>query len=197
MSCTTITFLYCRHTSSDPSYEAAPESFGGWQRDAQPATVTIPPEPFHDTVVQTPTDTAAPDDQPVTNAYAPDGPQVTVGGWRATATTVVVAVGPEQHVERGRRPALDVQTAAAVVRGHVLPTGGRHNQPVRRVGAQPAERFKTRFADRYPDTGARSEDLSGPCHYGFYYYRRLYNHNHRYLHHHRHHHNRNHRRRYR
>jgi len=62
-------------------------------------------------------------------------------------------------VERGWWPALVVQTAAATVGRHVLPTGGRHHQPVRSYGAQSPERLETRFADRHQDTGARPKDL--------------------------------------
>jgi len=69
------------------------------------------------------------------------------------------AVGPEQHVERGRRPASGGQTATAAVARYFLPTGGRHHQPVRRDGAKSAERLEARLADRHQDTSARSKVL--------------------------------------
>lgn len=101
----------CRHTSGDPSHATSTEPFGGRQGDAQPVTVAVPPEPFHRPVVQTGTD------QPIADAHAADEPPVAGRRRRATAAAAAAAVvvvaghavdGPEQHVERGRRPALDV-----------------------------------------------------------------------------------------
>lgn len=155
----------CRHTSGNPSHAAAPEPFGGWQRYAQPAAVAVPPEPIHHAVVQIPTGNAA-DHQPVADAHAANESQIAVRGQRLrdrwTAAMVVdagLAAGQEQHLERGRRPTFGVQTPAAVVARHVLPTGGRHHQQVRRDGAESAERLEARFADRHPNTGARTEVL--------------------------------------
>lgn len=155
----------CRNTSGHAGRAAASKPFGRRQRDdAQSATVAVPQEPVHrPAAVRTP---SADDDQPFADAHAADESQVAGGvrGRRRTTAAVVFvaghAAGPEQHVERGRRPAPGGQAAAAAVAGNVLPTGGRHHQPVRRDGAEPAERLEARLADRHPDTGARSKVLS-------------------------------------
>lgn len=151
----------CRHTTGYAGLAAVAQPFGGRQRDAQPSAVAVPPEPVDRTVAQTLSavaDAAADDEiQPIADAHASDESQV--AGRRERPEAGVVHAGPEQHVERGRRPAVDGQAAAAAVRGHVLPTGGRHHQPVGR-DAEPAEGFESRFADRHPDTGARAKDLS-------------------------------------
>lgn len=164
-----INVLCCRHASGDPSHATSAKPFGGRQGDGQPVTVAVPPEPVHHPIVQTSTGA----DQPIADAHAADEPPDAGRLWRtaaaaaAPATVVVVAGhaddGPERRdVERGRRPALDVQTAAAVVGGHVLPAGGRHHQPVRRDGAQSPEGLQARLADRHPNTGARAKDLNVP-----------------------------------
>lgn len=116
--------------------------------------------------MQTPADDTGRRRESVADAHAAREPPVAAG--RRTAATVVAVVvvsghaaGPQQHVERDGRPSpLDGrQTAAAIVGRHVLPTGGRHNQPVRRDGAESAERHETGLAGRHSDTRARPKDL--------------------------------------
>lgn len=156
----------CRHATSDASDAATAKPFGRRQGYAQPATVAVPPEPFHHPVVETPAVSASAGVRAVTDADAEPPVTRTVCGRRPLPTAFFdvvdarhAAAGPEQHVERGRRQKLVVQTAAATVGRHFLPTGGRYHQPVRSDGAQSPERLETRFADRHQDTGARPKDL--------------------------------------
>lgn len=155
-----------RHATSYSSDAATSKPFGGRQGYAQPATVAVPPEPFHHPVVETPAANASAGVRTVADADAEPPVTRTVFGRRPPPTAVFDVVdaghadaGPEQHVERGRWPALVIQTAAATVGRHVLSTSGRHHQPVRSDGAQSPERLETRFADRHQDTGARPKDL--------------------------------------